>query len=149
MDGISAVASVAGVVSLAMQISSATHTLVKFLGTISDAPKEVVRLKDMLNLVHIASVGVKKALEYQARLHGDNIEGIQSIHDVLEVCQKKLSLIQSVLDRVENIERGRNLVSRSWARFRLAVKKEDIVDFEKQLGHALGVLNVQLSTNLM
>jgi hypothetical protein len=149
MDGISAGASIIGVISLAMQLSSAAWTVARLLDTITDAPSEVVRLKDLLDLVHVTSIGVRNALQCQRRLHGDTIPGTEHIRNALAVCQRKLALIQSVLNRVENVERGRTLVSRSWARFRLAVKKDEIAVLERQLGQALDVLNVLLTTNLM
>lgn len=149
MDGLSAGAGVIGVISLAMQLSEAAYAVVRFLNTITDAPREVMRLKELINLLYVTSVGVKSALEFQQQLHGDNIQGSENIHDALTVCQQRLGLVQDILDKTESIERGQTLVSRNWARFRLAARKDDIGKLERQLGQGLDVLNVLLTTNIM
>lgn len=149
MDGLSAAAGVVGVLSLAMQLSEAAFVLVRFLDTVADAPSEVIRLKDLLKLVHVTSIGIKSALDSQQRLNTGSIPSTEPIQEAMEICARKLTLIQKALSRVENIERGCNLVSRSWARFRLAIKKDQIAEVESQLGQALNVLNVLLTTNLM
>ncbi len=149
MDGLSAAASVAGVLSLAIQLAQSAHSLIDFLNTFTDAPNEVVRLRDLLRLVHVASVGVRNAVECQRRLYSDVLPGTADIYEALAVCQGKLVAIRGRLDRVEHVERGRTLVSRSWARFRLALEKDYILELERQLNYALGILNVLLTTNLM
>jgi hypothetical protein len=149
MDGLSAATGIAGVISLAIQLGQTAITLVKFFDTISDAPNEVIRLRDLLRLIYATSSGVRNALECQRRLHGGTVAGAEDICDALTVCQRKLALIQDLLDKTENVQCGRTLVSRSWAKFRLAGKKDTISEFERQLGQGLDVLNVLLTANLM
>ncbi len=149
MDGLSAAASVAGVLSLAIQLAQSASSLIDFLNTFTDAPNEVIRLRDLLRLIHAASVGVRNAVEYQRNLHGDVVPSAANIFEALTVCQDRVVAIRGRLDRIENVEHGRTLVSRSWARFRLAVKKDYILELERQLSQALSVLNVLLTTNLM
>ena len=72
--------------------------------------------------------------------------GSDQICFALVVCQQKLVLIQASLGKVENTKR---LVSRSWARLRLVIKKDEITEFERELGQALNILNVSLTANIM
>ncbi|KAH8884385.1 hypothetical protein GQ53DRAFT_880155 [Thozetella sp. PMI_491] len=149
MDGLSAAASVAGVISLAMQLGQAARSLIAFLDTIADAPKEIARLKDLLLQIAAICSGVRSALEYQSRLHSYAVPGADDIYDALLVCQRKLVAIQEVLDQVEDVRAGRTLVTRNWAKFKLAVKKDGLLELERQLSQALAVLNVLLTTNLL
>ncbi|KAH8888106.1 hypothetical protein GQ53DRAFT_826667 [Thozetella sp. PMI_491] len=149
MDGLSAAASVAGVLSLAIQLAQSTRSLIDFLNTFTDAPNEVIRLRDLLQLIHAMSVGVQNAVECQRRLYNGVVPGAADIHKALGVCQGRLVVIRDRLNRIENVERGRTLVSRSWARFRFALEKDCILDLERKLNQALSILNVMLTTNLM
>lgn len=58
-------------------------------------------------------------------------------------------MIETFLDRIGDVQSGTNRASRVVARLRLATKKDDIREHERQLGHTLGVLNVLLTANLM
>jgi hypothetical protein len=151
-DGLSAAASVLAVISLAMQLGGAARDLVSFLDTISDAPKEVTRLRDLLNLIYASSAGIRNALEHQQRLQADPhqlIPGAENVRDALLDCQSKLRLISELLDKVGDARRGQALIRRSWPRFRLAMKKEDVLEFERQLGLSLQILNISLTTTFM
>jgi len=149
MDGLSAGASVLAVLSLAIQMGDSAHTLVRFLETIADAPAEVKRLRDLIDLVFAIATGVRSQLQSHQRFYSGSLTGEGTICTALLACQGQLDQIQTLLSKVEDVESGRTLVSRSWARFRLALKKDDIADFEERLGRSLQMLNLTLSMNLM
>lgn len=147
MDGLSAGASVIAVVSLAAQIGAGAHTLIKFLETVSDAPAEVHRLESLLGQIYAMATCVRNALEYQRRLHGDKLVLADDIHVCLLNCQKKVQRIERIVEQFKETERGRTVVSRKWAWFKLALKKEDVLEIERQLGQAIQILNISLTTH--
>lgn len=150
MDGLSATASVIGVVSLAVQLAGGAHALLKFLETISDAPAEINRLQDLLTQIHAMVNSIQNAFQCQRQLHGDGAPVASDIYKALLICQKKIQPLCKILDKAENSQRGRNaIIFRKWAHFKLALKKEDISDLEQQLGHTLQVLHISLTINLM
>ncbi len=137
MDGLSAGASIIAVLSLAMQLGGSAQTLVKFLETIADAPEDIKRLRDLINDVFAIATGVRNLLEGQRRLHGDCLPVEDTIHTTLLRCQEQLNRIRKLLNKVEDVDAGRTLLSRSWARFRFALKKDDVAELEGHLGRAL------------
>lgn len=58
-------------------------------------------------------------------------------------------MIKTFLDRIGDVQQGPNRTARIVARLRLTTKKDDIREYERQLGQTLGVLNVLLTVNLM
>ena len=149
MDGLSGGASIIAVISRAVQLGEAACKLAQFFATVEDAPNEIVRLRGMLSLVQAASMGAKTAIECQRRSHNDDIPGVEHIHNALSVCRAEVFMIETFLDRIGDVQSGTNRASRVVARLRLATKKDDIREHERQLGHTLGVLNVLLTANLM
>ena len=150
MDGLSAAASVIGVVSLAVQLAGGAHTLLKFFETISDAPAEINRLQDLLTQIHVMMIGIQSAFQCQRQLHDDGAPAASDIYKALLMCQEKVLSFCKILDEAEKGQRGRNgIIFRKWAHFKLALKKDDIRDLERQLGHTLQVLHISLTVNLM
>jgi hypothetical protein len=147
MDGLSAGASVIAVVSLAAQLGAGTHTLIKFLETVSDAPAEVHRLESLLDQIYAIATCVRNALEYQHKLHGDKHILAEDIHASLLNCQKKVQRIEWIVDEFKGNETSRTVVSRRWASFKLAWKKEDIPELERQLGQAIQILDISLTAH--
>ena len=149
MDGLSAGAGVLSVISLAIQVGKASQELVHFFNTISDAPDEVTRLKEQTNRIYCISTGLTNALEHQRKLHGDTLPGTESVREALISCLRRLESVQDILKKVDGSRYGRRTVARYWAQFRFAVKKDDVLEFERQLGLDLMSLNVFLTTNNM
>lgn len=147
MDGLSAGASVLAVISLAAQVGAGAHTLIKFLQTVSDAPTEVQRLEGLPDQIYAIATCVRNALEHQRKLHGDKHILADDIHASLLNCQKKVQRIERVVDRFKETENGRNVVSRRWASFKLALKKENVLELERQLGQAVQILDVAITTH--
>jgi len=151
MDGLSAGASVIAVISLVVQLGGAAHDLVKFLETMSDAPSEIKRLRDLLGMVFAVSTGVRNVLEGQRRLHGDCVPIEEAIHTALLDCQRTILQIQDLVNKVDTGKAGsgRHMVSRSWARLRMTLKKDEVAELETKLGQALQMLNLTLTMILM
>lgn len=95
-------------------------------------------------------ISIQNAFQYQRQLHGDGAPVASDIHKALLICQKKVQSFCKILGKAENSQHSRNaIIFRKWAHFKLALKKEDIVDLEQQLGHTLQVLHISLTINLM
>ncbi|KAF6793754.1 hypothetical protein CSOJ01_13857 [Colletotrichum sojae] len=149
MDGLSIAASIAGLVALAMELTKTTRKLISFLDTIHDAPTEVVRLNGLLKLVCSTTVHTINAVELQSRGRGGHIPGREHIYEILVVCLQRLSPIQDALNKTEGFRLGNNVVSRSWVKLKLALKRDDMLEMERQLEQALSVLNVSLTTMVL
>ncbi|KAJ2990096.1 hypothetical protein NUW58_g3127 [Xylaria curta] len=149
MDGLSVAASIASILSSSIRLAQVSQDLVEFLDKIRDAPNEIIRLKDQIRLIFALSSGVRNNLEYQKRLQDRAVVGQEHIYEALMACQKSLYRIQTLLEKAENVHTGRTLVSRSWAKFKLAVKKEHITELETQLIRDVNILNCLLTTSLL
>ncbi|KAJ5248964.1 hypothetical protein N7468_000415 [Penicillium chermesinum] len=149
MDGLSGAASVIAVISLAVQLGSGAHTLYQFLETISDAPAELHRLQSTLSQIKAIAFGIQNALEYQRRIHGDGVPVAGDILNSLVSCEERVQQITDIVNKADGTHRGLTGVSRKWARFKVALKKERVQELEQQLGNSLQVLNVLMTTNLM
>ena len=147
MDGLSAGASVIAVISLAAQLGAGAHTVIKFLNTVSDAPTEVQRLQSLLDQIYAIATCLRNALEYQRKLHGDKRILADDIHISLLNCQKKVQGIEHIVDRFKETEKGRSVASRKWASLKLTLKKEDVLGLERQLGLAIQILDISLTTH--
>lgn len=147
MDGLSTGASVIAVISLAAQLSAGTHTIIKFLETISDAPAEVHRLESLLDQIYAIAKYIRNTLEYQHRIHGDKHILAEDIHASLLNYQKKVQRIKRIMDEFKGNKRSRTVVSRKWASFKLAWKKEDVLELERQLGQAIQILDTSLTAH--
>lgn len=149
MDGLSVAASIVGVISLAMQLSQATRKLIAFLDTVKEAPHEINCLKELLKLVYSMAIGVVNALEYQRKRLGDLAPGYNHLHDVLAVCLRRISSIQDMTGKSHISQTQGKSSLKIWARLRLSLKGDEILELERQLGLSLQVLNVALTTSLL
>ena len=149
MDGLSAGAGVLAVISLTIQVGKAAQDLVHFFNTITDAPSEVTRLKDQVNRVYTISTAATNALERQRALHGDDVPSAEGIRDTLSGCLRKLHLVEEVIRMVDGAKYGRKAVAWYWSQLRTAIKKQDLVEFERQLGLDLLSLNTLMTANVM
>jgi len=149
MDPFSAAATVVGVVGVAMQVAQAASTLITFLDTIIDAPESVVRIKSLLKAIQLGSVRIRKVLKRQHALYGDDGTAEEEICDALSQCQKKVVKMQTVLNKFGDFQTENSKVSRSWARLKVALKKDDMVEIERQLTQDLNALHLLLEMNIM
>lgn len=147
MDGLSAGASVLAVLSLAARLAMGTHTLIKFFETVAGILSEKHRLECLLQQIYAIATCAWNALECQRRLHGDGYTLGHGIHTALLNCQKKVHSIEQLVERFKKAELGRRVVSRKWASIKLAFDREGVIELERQLGQALQILNISLTTH--
>jgi hypothetical protein len=135
------------VISLAAQLGAGAHTLIKFLNTVSDAPAEIQRLESLLDQNTRSQHVSGMALNTSASSTPMIMVLADDIQTSLRRCQKKVQGIKHIVDRFKGTENGRRVVSRKWASFKLALKEEDVLGLERQLGLAIQILDISLTTH--
>ncbi|KAE9365956.1 hypothetical protein N431DRAFT_385949 [Stipitochalara longipes BDJ] len=135
MDGLSAAASGIAVVSLAIQLVDSVREIRRFLRDVSEAPKELKRLIDLLEQLELILENIAALVDRQKQGAAQtDIDLSGSILRAMETCESKLKMLEDV--------------TRTFGSFRLACKKRDIEDFERQLHDAISMLNLAMTTNL-
>ncbi|KAI0435711.1 ankyrin [Xylaria telfairii] len=125
MDPLSGVASAFGIVSLALQLAQSAFDFKRFRDAIHNSPAEVDRLKGVLLRLHLVAEAVKTLLEQQETLLGRHSDTSTTLYLALNTCLK------------------------NWLQLRLACKREQVEDFERQLEQAISFLNSSLLLNLI
>jgi len=149
MDGFSAAASGIAVVSLAIQLVDSVREIRRFLRDVSEAPKELRRLIDLLEqLEHILeNVGALVERQQQGAAQTD-LDLSDSILRAMRTCESKLKMLEDVVEAARKSGNATNKASRKFSDFRLACKKRDIEEFERQLHDAISLLNMAMTANL-
>jgi hypothetical protein len=147
MDGLSAAASGMAVVSLAIQLVGSVRDIRRFMRQVSDAPKELNRLIDLLEQLEVIIEGVGELIEKQRRSAGDSdIDVSPNVLRAMKTCESRLARIENV---VEKASKGtKNKTMKSLGAFRIAYQKRDIEEFEGQLRDAVSILNLTMTMNL-
>jgi len=151
MDGLSAAASGIAVVSLAIQLVDSVREIQRFLRDVSDAPKELKRLLELLNLLEFTIEKIGMLMEKQRQNSKDYDSGSDVSEIVLramKMCESKLSMLQSVVETAKKASLSESKARKSLGSLRLACKKRDIEDFENQLQHAVSILDLAMTMNL-
>ena len=149
MDGLSAAASGLAVVSLAIQLVDSVRETRRFLRLVSEAPKELSRLLDLLEQLELILENIGMLMEKQQRYNGDlNSSVSASVHRALKTCESKIKMVEDVVDATKKASSSKNKAVRSFGSFRLACKKRDIEEVERQLQHAVTVLDLTMTMNL-
>jgi hypothetical protein len=148
MDGLSAAASGIAVVSLTIQLVDSVRHVRHFLKRVSDAPKELRRLLDLLEQLELILENIGSLIERQNSQHNDHDAPIsRSVLKALETCEEKLVMLEDIIAAAKKASHT-NLITRSFGSFKLACKSSDIEDFESQLQHSVSVLNLTMTMNL-
>ena len=149
MDGLSAAASGFAVVSLAIQLVGSIREARRFLRLVYEAPKELGRLLDLLEQLELILESIGMLMEKQNKDNGDVIDGVSSsVHRALKTCESKLAMLDGVVDKAKKASEVSNKTARSYGAFGLACKKRNIEEFERQLQHAMTVLDLTMTMNL-
>ena len=148
MDGLSAAASGIAVVSLAMQLVDSVRDIQRFLHRVSDAPRELKRLLDLLEQLELILESIGMIIERQNTHEPDHDAAVSaSVLRALKTCENKLLMLEDVVEVAKKASGG-GRVARSFGAFRLACKTRDVEEFEGQLQHAVNILNLTMTVNL-
>lgn len=96
MDPLSGAASIIAVVSLVIQVCGSAREIRDFLGSISNAPKEIGRIQEQIELLHTLCDGIQSVVERQ-RIGGDNTNISTTALRALQQCSNKLALISAAV----------------------------------------------------
>ncbi|KAH8672816.1 hypothetical protein BGZ60DRAFT_527110 [Tricladium varicosporioides] len=147
MDGLSAAASGIAVVSLAIQLVDSVGRIRRFLRSISDAPKELERLIDLLEQLEMILQQILMMVEKQNAGPG-NTDLFKNVFRAVKSCEIKLSKFESLIEASKQISFSRKRMMKTVGSFQLACKKKDIQEFESQLNEAMTLLNLALTATL-
>jgi hypothetical protein len=143
MDGLSAV------VSLAIQLVDSMREIRRFLRDVSEAPKELRRLMDLLEQLELILENIGALVEgQQQHVTEPAVDLSASILRAMRTCESKLKLLEDVVAAAKKSSSANGKVRRTFGSFKLACKKKDIEEFESQLHDAISLLNLTLTTNL-
>jgi hypothetical protein len=149
MDGLSAATSGIAVVSLAIQLVDSVREIQRFLRHVSEAPKELWRLIDLLEQLELILEPIGMLVERQQRQSEDKDTGIStSVLRAMKTCESKLAMLESIVETAKKASIATNKATRTLGSFKLACKKNDIKEFESQLHDAVCLLNLTMAMNL-
>lgn len=144
MDGVSGAFAV---VSLAIQLVDSVQEARTFLKDVRNAPNELVRLDETLDQLSSVLRYVRTLLEEQ--LLSLRLPGTPTfILDALENCARKMGPLKSLVDEARVSTGQRRSVQRAWGSAKVALKKEDLRQLERQLGDAKSDLQLAITGNL-
>jgi hypothetical protein len=150
MDGLSAVASGIAVVSLTIQLVDSVREMRRFFRDVSDAPKELRRLIDLLEQLELILENVGALVQRQQQdAVPTELDVSGSILRAINMCQSKLEMLEDVVEAAKKTMAATNKAARTFGSFKLACKKKDIEEFESQLHDAVNLLQLAMTTNLM
>lgn len=149
MDGLSAAASGTAIVSFAIQLVDSVREIKRFLRNISEAPKELKRLIDLLQQLELILENIGALVERQKQHSGQaDIDMSASILKAMKTCESKLEMLENVVEAAKKSSTAANKVARTFGSFKLACKTRDVEEFEKQLHNTISLLNLAMTTNL-
>jgi len=149
MDGLSAAASGIAVVSLAIQLVDSVREMQRFLRDVSEAPKELRRLIDLLEQLELILENIGALVERQQQgAVQTELDLSASILKAMKTCESKLKMLEDVVGTAKKSANATNKATRKFGDFRLACKKDNIEDCERQLHDAISLLHLAMTTNL-
>jgi len=144
MDGIS---SSFAVISLAFQLLDTVQKASGFVKDIQDAPRELLELSATLDQLHPILKEVHDYLKRKcsnSRLPGSPL----AILGALERCERRIKPLDVIIHKIKgNMEQG-NRARRTWASFKLVIKKEKFHELQTQLQDAMNDLSTAMVVNL-
>jgi hypothetical protein len=147
MEGLSAAASGIAVASLTIQLVESVRKIQRFLRHVSEAPRELQRLLDLLEQLELILENIGMIMNKQQRHHGGP-DVVTSVWKSMKMCESKLSMLEKVVEAAKKATESKNRAARSLASFRLACKKRDVEEFEVHLQQAISVLDLTMTMNL-
>ncbi len=149
MDPLSAAASGIAVVSLTIQLVDSVRQIQRFLRNVSEAPKELRRLIDLLEQLELILASIGDLIDRQQRQsETQDVAVSETVLRAMKNCESTIQGLASVVDRERKSVEAKNKATKTLGSFRLSYKKKDIERFEHQLHEAISLLNLTMTTNL-
>jgi hypothetical protein len=138
MDGLSVASSGIAVVSLAIQLVDSVREIRRFFRTLKDAPEELGRLLDLLEHMELMLENIGKLVDPDSDIS-------PSVLKAIHTCENALNKLDALIQKVKRNSSAQNPLKRSLGFFRLACKKQEVEEIEKQLDRAVGNLNMVMT----
>jgi hypothetical protein len=138
MDGLSAASSGIAVVSLAIQLVDSVRKIRRFFRTLKDAPEELGRLLDLLEHMELMLENIGKLVDPDSDIS-------PSVLKAIHTCENALNKLDALIQKVKRNSSAQSPMKRSLGFFRLACKKQEVEEIEKQLDRAVGSLNMAMT----
>jgi uncharacterized protein YoxC len=149
MDGLSAAASGIAVISLALQLVDSVRQIQRFLRKVSEAPKELRRLIELLEQLELILESIGELINKQQQQSGDQDVAVsETVLRAMKTCENTMKGLTSTVDGARKSIEAKNKAEKTLACFRLSCKKKDIEEYERQIHEAISLLNLTMTTNL-
>jgi hypothetical protein len=149
MDGLSAAASGIAVVSLAIQLVDSVRQIQRFLRNVSEAPKELRRLINLLEQLELILESIGELINRQQRQNAvEDVAVSDTVLRAMKTCENTVKGLAGIVDVARKSAEAKNKATKTLGSLRLSCKKKDIEEFERQLHEAVSLLNLTITTNL-
>jgi uncharacterized protein Yka (UPF0111/DUF47 family) len=138
MDGLSAAASGIAVVSLAIQLVGSVREIRRFFRTLKDAPEELDRLLDLLEHMELMLGNIGKLVDPDSDISPSVLKAIQT-------CEKALGKLGTLVQKFKRNLSAQSPLKRPLGFFKIAYKKQEVEEIEKQLDRAVNNLNMAMT----
>lgn len=128
MEALGAASSVIGVISLAVQLSTAVQQLIDFWASVKDAPAESNRIKIELAVLASLLRGI------EAGSHGA-LDGPDISQDCLAICKDSIATLQELSARLDKGLNG-NGIRRKWTCLKKALREKELATYWSMLERA-------------
>jgi hypothetical protein len=149
MDPFSAAASSFAVISLAIQLFDNVREIKNFISYISESKRTLQGLIDKLEQLELVFKNIKVIVEHQHRANGGEETIISaSVLQAMGMCKRNLQLLEGVVNSTKSVCKEKGKTQGMLGAFKLALKRERMEDFERQLQNVLQILDITITLNL-
>jgi t-SNARE complex subunit (syntaxin) len=132
MDGLSPAASGIAVISLALQLVDSVGQIQRFLRKVSEAPKELRRLIELLEQLELILEGIGEIINKQQQQSGDQDVAVsETVLRATKTCENTVKGLTSIVDGARKSIEAKNKAEKTLACFRLSCKQKDIEEYER------------------
>ena len=149
MDGLSAAASGIAVVSLALQLVDSVRQIQRFLRNVSEAPKELRRLIDLLEQLELILESIGDLTNKQQQSGDQDVAVSNSVLRAMKMCENTVKELASMVDGARKDVEAKSRKTKMVACFRWECKRRDVEEFERRIQEAVSLLNLTMTTKLM
>ena len=125
--------------SLAIELVHSVVKIKDFFDILSQVPSELDRLRDLIMQIDATSRTIQTLLEASQTGGNGQEDHVSGLSVALQACQRRLQLIEAVLQKFNIDKKGRRFVG--WKQFRLACKTKEIERLERHLADSLNSLH--------
>jgi hypothetical protein len=149
MDPFTVAVSSFAVISLADQLFENVREIKSFISYISEGQRILQGLVDKLELLELVFKNTKVLTEKQQRENGGEDTMISaSVFQAMEICKRNLRMLEGVINSTRSACKGKSKARELLGAFKLALKRERLEDFERQLQNVLQILDITITLNL-